>query len=318
MREDRWREDRWREDRWTLVLHRDKEEPRQIALPIRSPRLLAGGVGFACLGVLALLAFIGIRGVDTVQTLQLERQNQILSAELASLQKRLGGLQGELAELAEMDSELRVLAGLDVIDEEVQRVGIGGPGTPHLETHPLYELDPSQGKEAFAAAYDLNALERRARLLRESLTEAGDSLQAHHDLLKSTPSILPADGRITSGFASARAHPIHHEERPHTGIDISATRGTPILAAARGRVTVATRRPGYGLMVELDHGYGYSTLYGHASELLVRPGQRVERGDMIARVGSSGTATSPHLHYEVHVGNRAVNPRNFIIMGAVP
>lgn len=310
-----------RDDRWTLLLREETEEtedPRQITLPFRSPRLLAVGVGFACLGVVVLLAFIGIRGADTVQNLLLERQNQVLSAELDSLRERLGGLQGELADLAERDAELRVLAGLETIDEEIQRVGVGGPGTPQLETHPLYELDPAQGEEAFAAAYDLNALERRARLLRESLTEAGDSLQAHHDLLKATPSILPTDGRISSGFALARLHPIHHEERPHTGVDISAPRGTPILAAARGRVTVAARRVGYGLMVELDHGYGYSTLYGHASELLVRPAQRVERGDMIARVGSSGTATSPHLHYEVHVGSRAVNPRNFIIMGAVP
>ncbi len=308
-----------RENKWTVLLLRDEgDDLRQITLPTRSLRLLAGGAGFGCLAVILLLGFIGVRGIDTVQNVQLERQNQVLVSELESLQNRMGGLQGELEELAQRDAELRVMAGLDEIDEEIQRVGVGGPGSPELSSHPLFELNEEVGEDAFAVSYDMNALERRARLLRESLTEAADSLEAHHDLLRATPSILPTDGRITSRFSSARSHPIHHEARPHTGVDISAPRGTPILAAAKGRVTFAGRRAGYGLVVELDHGYGYSTLYSHASELLVRAGDQVERGDRIARVGSSGTATSPHLHYEVHVGGRAMNPEGYIITGAIP
>jgi len=83
-------------------------------------------------------------------------------------------------------------------------------------------------------------------------------------------------------------------------------------------VSFAGRRVGYGLTVELDHGFGYSTLYGHADKVLVRVGQRVERGDVIAQVGNTGIATSPHLHYEVRIGGVPVNPMNYVITGAVP
>jgi murein DD-endopeptidase MepM/ murein hydrolase activator NlpD len=223
-----------------------------------------------------------------------------------------------LAFLAERDAELRVMAGLDPIDPEVLQVGVGGPGSPALETHPLYELNQAISKEAFAASYDLNALERRSRLLRESILEASDSLAAHRDLLEATPSILPTRGRLSSNFTSARMHPIHNQVLPHEGVDISAPRGTPIMAAAKGRVVFAGQRSGYGLLVELDHGFGYSTVYGHASKLLVTRGQTVQRGEVIAQVGSSGLATSPHVHYEVRISDRPVNPMNFVLSGVVP
>ena len=128
------------------------------------------------------------------------------------------------------------------------------------------------------------------------MLKASDSLEAHRDPLESTPSILPTNGWVTSGFSNARAYPIHNRDLPHKGVDLSAPRGTPILAAANGRVTVAGCKAGYGLIVQLHHGYGYSTLYGHASQVLVKPGQSVERDDVIARVGNTGIATSPHLH----------------------
>lgn len=306
-------------DKWTLLLMKDEgDDLRQISISTRLIRLMVGGAGFGCLALVVLLVGMGMHGSDTLHSLHLEKKNEILVSELHELRDRLGGLQQELDHLATRDSEIRILAGLETIDEEVRAVGVGGPGTPALDGHALYELDPELGEQAFAAAYDLRALQRRARLLKESLTEAGDSLQAHRDLLESTPSILPTSGRLTSGFSSARPHPIHNRALPHHGVDISAPRGTPILAAAKGRVAFAGRKPGYGLVVELDHGYGYSTLYGHASELLVRTGDRVERGAVIARVGRTGLATSPHLHYEVHVGGRPANPMNYVISGAIP
>jgi murein DD-endopeptidase MepM/ murein hydrolase activator NlpD len=306
-------------DKWTFLLFGDQgEEIRQFSLSKQFVYRAAGGAGFFCVSLIAVASFFVLGGGNSLRTLQLERTNSVLVQEMQMLRERLGSVQDELEGLAERDAELRVLAGLDVIDPEVQQVGVGGPGSPEPSDHPLYGIDEALGKEAFAAAYDLRALERRARLLRESMSEAADSLHAHRDLLESTPSILPTIGRMTSGFSAARAHPIHNRALPHEGIDLSAPRGTPIMSAARGTVTFAGRRSGYGLVVEIDHGYGLSTLYGHASELLVRPGQQVTRGEMIARVGSTGIATSPHLHYEVHVGGRPVNPMNYVISGAVP
>ena len=113
-------------------------------------------------------------------------------------------------------------------------------------------------------------------------------------------------------------HPIHNRPLPHEGIDLAAPKGTPIFAAAKGRVTRAGWAVGYGLTVEIDHGHGFTTLYGHASKLLVRVGQEVSRGDVIAQVGSTGIATSSHLHYEVSLNGVPQNPSNYILPDIVP
>ncbi len=305
--------------KWTLLLVSDDRDPlRQFTLEARTLRKAAGGAALFAVAVIVFFSILGVSRSESFESARLQKENAVLSEELRTIRERVQLLEGDLDHLAQKDSEIRILAGMDSIDEEVLQVGVGGPGSPSLEDHPLYPLSEERGKEAFAVAYDLNALERRARLLRESLEEAADSLAAHTDLLQSTPSILPTAGLLTSGFSNARMHPIHNRALPHEGIDISAPRGTPILSAAKGRVRFAGRRSGYGLMVEIDHGYGYTTVYGHASQLLVRNGQQVERGDVIARVGSTGLATSPHLHYEVRVGGRPVNPMNYIITGAIP
>lgn len=305
--------------RWTLLFVSDEgDDLRQMSVGERTLRRLTAGAGLFAVALVILAGILSYSGYDAVRAVQLQQEKNILIQELATIRERVAELEDELVLLAEKDAELRVLAGLDTIDEEVLRVGVGGPGSPGLSSHPLYATDPEAGMEAFTVAYDLNALERRARLLRESIVEASDSLVAHRDLLQSTPSLLPTSGFLTSGFSRARLHPIHNRALPHEGVDIAASRGTPILAAARGRVSFAGRRSGYGLTVELDHGYGYSTLYGHADQVLVRVGQQVERGDVIAQVGNTGIATSPHLHYEVRINGTPVNPMNYVITGAVP
>ena len=96
-------------------------------------------------------------------------------------------------------------------------------------------------------------------------------------------------------------------------MDIAAPRDTPILAAAKGRVIQVGWMAGYGLAVEIDHGYGITTLYGHASRVIVQKGQEVTRGDIIARVGSTGISTASHLHYEVRVDGKAQDPTTYIL-----
>ena len=308
-----------RRKKWTLlIVSEDGQDLLQRTFQIRTLRYAIGAGGLACLGLFVATSFFGFFSGQTLRSTQLEHQNEVLTDELATIQAQVARLEADLGFLADKDAELRVLAGLDHIDEEVLQVGVGGPGWPTLEDNPIFTSDEAVAERMFAVTYDLNALERRSRLLRASMLEASDSLSAHRELLESTPSILPTNGRLTSGFSNARLHPIHNRELPHEGVDLSARRGSPILAAANGRVTMAGRRAGYGLVIELDHGYGYSTLYGHASQILVRPGQRVQRGDVIAQVGNTGIATFPHLHYEVRVGDRPVNPMNYVISGAIP
>lgn len=119
--------------------------------------------------------------------------------------------------------------------------------------------------------------------------------------------IRPVNSRITSGFGY-RFHPILKRRRLHAGIDFGAPTGTPIRASAAGVVIQANYRRGYGNTVVIDHGGGYTTLYGHCSRLFVAAGQRVTQGQVIAAVGSTGLSTGPHLHFEIRVNGNPVNP----------
>jgi murein DD-endopeptidase MepM/ murein hydrolase activator NlpD len=122
---------------------------------------------------------------------------------------------------------------------------------------------------------------------------------------------LPVIGAIASRFSRARRHPILHIIRPHLGIDVAAARGTKIVAPAPGRVSFVGRKFGFGLVVEIDHGSGVVTRYAHCGTALVSEGTHVERGVAIATVGTSGLSTGPHLHYEVLVRGRQVDPLRF-------
>jgi murein DD-endopeptidase MepM/ murein hydrolase activator NlpD len=308
-----------REDRWNIVVMADEAGPiRQIRVPGVLLRLVLGG-GMFLVMALALLAggvlFQAKRGLDARV---LERDRDALLAQLGETRERVDRMGEDLERLVGEGSMLRRAAGLDPLHPEVLEVGVGGPGSRGLDEHPLWGSNREVAAFTFATDFDLGALERRAQLHRESILEAGDSLRTHRDVLLATPSLLPSGGWISSSFSRSRLHPIHGRAMPHTGVDIAAPKGTGIRAAAEGTVARAGRWAGYGLVVEIDHGRGYRTLYAHASELLVRVGDEVGRGDLIARVGSTGTATAPHLHYEVIFNGRAQNPMDYVVGNFAP
>ena len=301
-------------DRWTFLLVRDGlSTVKQYSLSSRLLRILVGGGLVTALILIGYTVTIGVDGYARLQSAQLDTRNTVLQDELRQFQTRVDHLESTLNRIAQNDARFRSIAGLESIDSEVLQAGVGGPGLVGPEAHSLWTIDPSISENLFEVSYDLSQLERRARLLSSSLAEATDSVLAHRDLLESTPSILPTPGWLSSSYSESRMHPIHNRPLPHPGVDISAPRGTSIYAAAKGRVIRAGWVVGYGLTIEIDHGFGYLTLYGHASELVASQDEEVQRGDVIARVGSTGIATSPHLHYEVRVQGIAQNPANFIL-----
>ena len=305
--------------RWTFVCMADHDNrTRQYSISSGALHYLASlSAGFV-LAVTALSMIVALNGSARYDVLKLERQKVLLSQEIGEIQGRVAQMEESIDVLIDKDEGFRLLAGLEVIDEEIFAVGVGGPGMLTPQSSPLWVEDPTAAAVTFATSYDILALERRAQLLSESLSEAMDSLQSHHDQLRSMPSISPTDGYITSGFSYARMHPIYDRALPHEGIDLHAPIGTPILATAKGVVSYKGWRTGYCNTIEIDHGFGYMTRYAHASKFLVERGQPVERGMAIAQVGQTGTATAEHVHYEIWVGGRAMDPQDYILNGMIP
>lgn len=301
-----------------LVPH-DNERVRSVQVSSTGVR---AGISLVLVAALLLSTFsVGffIRQSQHLEAQRLARENVLLAAEVDEIRGRMEVLSSSIDSLSKKDANFRAIAGLPAIDQDVQRVGIGGPGTPTLESSEVYRLNEEVGGKLFAASYDLEALVRRAGLLRSSMDEAIVTLKDNTERLEATPSISPADGPLSSLFSPNRRHPVLRISRPHKGIDIAARVGEPILAPAKGVVRRAGHRVGgYGNTVEIDHGYGFTTRFAHASRILVRTGQRVERGEIIAEVGATGLVSGPHLHYEVEVNGRQVDPLNFIISDAIP
>lgn len=140
------------------------------------------------------------------------------------------------------------------------------------------------------------------------------SIEDRKKILDALPTLVPCSGRHTSPFGN-RVHPIHGVVKKHEGIDLAAPTGTPIHAAGKGVVVFSGVRNGYGNTLEIDHGNGYRTLYAHTSKLLVKQGDTVERGALVALVGSTGASTGSHLHYEVIVDGHKVDPDGFLLDG---
>ena len=296
--------------RWTLVLVPHGSEPSRIVEV--SYNLLRGVV--AIVGVLAVLGLlVGYltlsHTTDLTRTARLQQENASLAREIGELHGRLTSLADTLSTISQRDAHIRVLANLEPIDPQVQKAGIGGPGSSDLDVTGLSGL----ARRSAEVRVDLGALIRRANLLASSFKEAADSLAFHRARLAATPSIMPTQGWLSSAFSAMRAHPILHLARPHEGIDVSAPMGSPIEAPAAGVVTEAGWETGYGNTITINHGYGIVTKFAHASKLLVKNGQRVARGQRIALVGNLGLATGPHLHYEVHVNGRPVDPLKYVL-----
>lgn len=305
---------------WTVVLvPHGSGESRSVTVSLRAFRTTVTVLAVAAATALILGYTTVTRAVDLSRLDRLERRNQLLAEELEQAQHLIAQLGDTVAILARRDEQVRLLAGLDPTDPDVQLAGVGGPAGAWAEREQVLSEGPV-GRRVLAMRSDLDNLLRRANLLAGSYRDAVDSLKQHTDRLRRTPSISPIEpelGWFTSGFTTARVHPIYHEARPHEGVDVSAPLGTPILAPAAGRVVDVRTQSGYGKMVTLDHGNGLVTRYAHCSRIVVQVGQWVNRNQKIAEVGNTGIATAPHLHYEVIVNGRPVNPRNFIFPGVV-
>lgn len=264
-------------------------------------------------GVLAvvLVAFFGFIGFSQFlmspneRTQKREFENLKLHYELLS--KRIEESSKVLNELQERDNTIyRVYFEANPIPEEQRKAGFGGVN----RYKDLEGFDNSAMIKK--ATKELDILSKQLVVQSKSLDEIVRLAKDKEEMLASIPAIQPVANknlkRMASGYGY-RVHPIYKTRKYHWGMDFSAPKGTPVYATGNGVIIKAVRtRKGLGNYVKIKHGYGYVTVYGHMDTYVVRKNQKIKRGDLIGYVGTSGTSTAPHLHYEVHKNNRKVNP----------
>ena len=247
-----------------------------------------------------------VLGFGKARAEKIEKENQILKNQIRLLKSQIVEIESQVNKLLEQDRVLRIAVNLKPINPDIKKVGVGGV----KEKYEFNFMDEELEKLLSDALVKLDKLERELKLQQRSYTEIYRKYEENKEMFKHIPAIMPLKGSLTSGFGM-RLHPILKVRLMHEGVDILADVGTPVYATGDGVVSYAGRRGRYGKVVEINHGFGYVTLYAHLSKVLVREGQKVKRGDKIALSGATGLVTAPHLHYEVHKNGIPQNPINY-------
>lgn len=235
------------------------------------------------------------------------RENQQLLAQYDVMNKKLDQLELVLEDIEMRDENVyRVIFQADSIPNSIRRAGFGGVNRyEHLESMDNAEL-------VIATSKRLDVVMKQLYVQSTSFDEVIDLAKRKEEMLRCTPAIMPIANKDLNRTASGwgyRIHPVYKTKKFHEGMDFTAEIGTEIYATGEGVISKVTEeRRGYGKRIEIDHGFGFTTLYAHMNEFNVKKGQKVKRGDVIGYVGNSGTSTGPHLHYEVHVRGKKQNP----------
>ncbi len=281
---------------YILLVTRDGEgQLRKIPIPLHYLYVFLAGA------LIGMMTITGMAGSYTRMLLKVARFNQ-LRTEKKALESRYSTLEKvaqekdiQVASLGSLASEVSALYGLK-------------------QDHTLTPEKTFDDQQVAASLDQLHALRRTALAgVTTAAIEFGPRNATMADWLKvaSAPTLWPVQGPISGAFGE-RIDPFNGEGAFHTGVDISSTVGTPIVAPADGVVEFADVMNGYGRAIVIDHGYGVTTRYGHLSAWAVTAGQEVHRGDVIGYVGDSGRSTGPHLHYEVRIYNTPVNPHKYL------
>ena len=303
--------------RYTIVLA-DRQTGTVRRLTIR---LRPFAVAFMAILAFPVLVGLGLRLSATTEVNHLRASNSTLEQENSSYRQATGALAAQIETLQTAISELGSRAQLDPVSarameklpKNVKNRAVGGTSiegasamlTPDLNVASVSSLD-----------HTFTMLRNVLGSLEGHLSTVRRDVEKRESLMNATPSIWPVHGWLSAGYGM-RADPFTGDRDFHPGLDISADKGTPIMATAAGRVEIAAPNGDYGNLVVVDHGYGLVTRYGHLSKFAVWQGRNVKRGDVIGYVGATGRATGPHLHYEVLANGQLINPMQ-LLTGQAP
>jgi len=323
---------------YTLIWVKDRHaRPQQISLPKTRVKQAAIALAVACVLVLGAVWDYWRLRADNAELAGLRVEAMAQREQISIFTNRLAHVDAELERVVDLERKVRIIANLpgaagvggeDLVELVPNQEGLVAPpaGVP-IDPEAIEAGahtgqgggEPLPGDELSGAGVRLlETLGGRAVDLAGGAGQRADSLESllgqleeKREHLASMPSIWPSRGWLTSRFG-ARISPFTGRRQNHSGIDIAAADGTPIVAPARGRVTFVGRKGPLGNALVLDHGFGVKTVYGHTKKIHVRSGETVERGQEIAAIGSSGRSTGPHLHYVVEVRGKARNPLDYI------
>jgi murein DD-endopeptidase MepM/ murein hydrolase activator NlpD len=247
---------------------------------------------------------------DFPRLAHLQSQNREQKDHLADLSQKVETINQRVAELREFDKKLRNMVNLDNPRDKSQLQGMGG-SDPNV-INPQSMSEKTHRKILNSMHKSLDNLEAEISLQKMEKTQLFGHLENQRSALACTPSIWPVKGWVSSSFGQ-RVSPFTGEKEFHKGLDICNRKEAPIVAPADGVVVSVEWDEGYGKMVTVNHGYGYTTRYAHLEKALVKKGQSVKRNQEIALIGNSGRSTGPHVHYELHVNGVPTNPSRFIL-----
>ena len=259
--------------------------------------------------------FLGRYPFRIAAIIRLEQHIYGLRSVISKQDKELRRLDPYLRAMEEIERDLNK-ANKFLVNMEAQYMEVRNRKSTEEQSLRIVQLPQYKLSSTDQDYSKLAILNNNLEYLEEEISYTNSSLQgllnkykAYDRQLDFTPTIWPLarDRRISSSFGYRR-HPVYKRLIKHQGVDIPCRQGTVVRATAEGKVTIAGVRGGYGLLVEIDHGYGYRTRYGHNSRLAVRVGQWVKKGQTIAYAGNTGTSTGVHVHYEVRVNGVPVNP----------
>lgn len=321
-------------DAYTVVIFRGATaSPLRFSIP---RKLVHGVLGIAIVFIVAECVFLTQYALQSGEIWELRafRQEHLsVRAQTEAFSNALQDLKRRLLAMKEVNQRLRVMMGIDPIKSEDILNGKGGADLPLENTGQapvvpitVVEPEPEPGEEArqlnnlgpdltqtaVHLNQELHGMLREVTSQERSLEELTSIAKERLARLAATPSVRPVHGWVTSGFGP-RVSPFTGLMAMHDGVDIGAPPNSPIKSPASGVVTVIGFDPKMGNVVNIDHGHGIQTQYGHLARYLVRQGQRVKRGEILGLVGNTGHSTGPHLHYMVKVNGRTVNPQIYIL-----
>ncbi len=295
-----------------IIVSKFFRTPKKLAFDDPKTAAMAGGSIFLLLALVFSIGFFG-RGTNGAAKAEIARLQAQLTTQNKELKAAKADAQREINAVAVRVGELQIQANrLNALGERLAKDGKFTEGEFNFNKLPgaggNETVEDVKSKDLLS---DLSALQVQFDSSGRQLSVLEAILFDQHLEMSRTPSTLPGSGYITSTFG-IRSDPFSGGRAHHKGIDFEANTGDPVFSAADGVVSYAGVKSGYGNVVEVDHGNGYTTLYAHNSGFTVRVGDLVRGGQQIAKAGSTGRSTGPHIHFEVHVNGTAVNPKPFL------